>query len=253
MDQFAENNVDAWLNENPSFLRFLEDEEPKADDPKPDTEEKKEKERGFNWNKLVSGFTDATNGWKQFTSAFKTTRSSTIKERIVGKGFDSFRNSAQINISKRIPPASWNRYLASLSKRMKVPADRANDLALVLEDSEYIPENIWSAINTLFSIGSGGTVNYASLYIYQDTRLNEYTVVYSDVQAEFTLAPDVMIINKKLSVAGGIWEDEKEIKQEVPRSLDPEDIRTVLNFFQMVAFKSFCDQFGIKVETPSLK
>jgi len=59
-----------------------------------------------------------------------------------------------------------------------------------------------------------------------------------------------MVITKKFSVLGGIWSDDKDEFVKVPKTLTAEDMKVVMTFFQIVAFKGFMDQFGITVEFP---
>jgi len=138
-----------------------------------------------------------------------------------------------------------------LEKRIKVPEERQEDLKMVLEESMFAQSNVWTAFNTLFSVDTIGNTKFCSVLVGRNDDTDTYDVVFTDIKADFKLAPDTMVVNKKLSVAGGIWEDEKDEYVKVPKSLTPDDIQAVLSFFQIVAFKSFADQFGIKVTFPN--
>ena len=102
----------------------------------------------------------------------------------------------------------------------------------------------------MFSINDGGSTKFASVLIARNDERDVYDVVLSDIKADFKLAPDVLVYSKKLSVAGGIWQDSKDEIVKAPKSLNPEDIQMVMSFFQIVVFKGFADQFGIKLEFP---
>lgn len=231
-------------------MTFLGDDpapEP-VDPPKPDPEPKKPS----TWDNLADSFMKLTNNWTRIVQAFKTTRSSVIKERLIGKGFDKFNESAQIQILKGIKDKDFDKFIDHLARRVKVPEERKEDLKMVLEESKWADSNVWTAFNTLFSKDAGGTTKFASIIISKDPNEDKYHVIFSDIKAEFALAPDVLVVNKKLSVLGGIWEDEKDEYVSVPKSLEPEDVQMVIQFFQIVAFKGFADQFGIKLDFPKL-
>lgn len=232
------------------LLANAEDPEPSDVNPSPVDPDPKPKPSTM--DNLIGSFMKLTNGWGQIVNAFKTTRTSTLKQTILGKGFDYFNQSAQIQISTGIKDEFFDKYLGHLETRIKVPKDRQEDLKMVLEECRWAEKNVWSATNTLYSIDDGGNVKFVSILAARNDEKNTFDFVFSDIKAEFKLAPDVMIINKKLSVLGGIWEDDKDVEVKVPKSITPEDLKMVMSFFQIVAFKSFADQFGIQLDFPKL-
>jgi len=233
-------------------IQIKKDDSDKEDGDKKDKKDDKEKKPAI-FDQVIGAIGKITNQWGQIVNNFKTTRSSTVKEILKGKGFDYFSQSAQIQVSKGIKAEYFEKYLLLLEKRIKVPEERQEDLKFVLEGAMFAESNVWTAFNTLFSIDTIGTTKFASVLIGRDDEKNTYDVIFTDIKADFKLAPDLMIINKKLSVLGGIWEDEKDEQVRVPKSLNPEDIQTVLSFFQIVAWKNFADQFGLKVDFPNFK
>ena len=234
------------------FLMFLGADDPKPDpkpdDPKPD--EPKEKPSTF--ENLFNSFMKVTNSWTKIIDTFKTTRSSTVKETLLGKGFEAFSSSAQVQVTKGVREEFLDKYLNNLATRVKVPEERKTDLILVLEESKWADSSVWSAYNNVFSVDNGGNTKFVSILCARNETKGTYDFVFSDVKAEFKLAPDVMIINKKLSVLGGIWADEKDIQQRVPKNITQEDIQTVISFFNVIAFKTLADQFGIKLDFPKI-
>jgi hypothetical protein len=204
------------------------------------------------WDNLINCFDKLTNKWRQIVDTFKTTRSSEIKERLIGKGFEYFNQSAQIQISKKVKGQFIDQYLAHLQSRIKVPADRQEDLKMVLEESKWSESNVWTGFDTLFSLDKGGNTKFASILVTKDDTADTYDFIFTDIKADFKLAPDTLVVHKKLSVLGGIWTDDKDEMVKVPKNLTPEDVSTVLQFFQIVAFKGFAEQFGIKLEFPKM-
>lgn len=202
------------------------------------------------FDNLLNSFMKFTNQWSRIVDAFKTTRSSTIKETILGKGFTYFSQSAQIQVTKGIKDEYLDQYLSHIQKRLKVPEERQEDLSLVLEETRFAEKNAWNAFNTLYSIDDGGNTKFCSILVAKNDEKNTYDFMFTDIKADFKLAPDVLVVNKKLSVLGGIWEDEKDERISVPKSITAEDVQMVMNFFYMVAFQGFAQQLGIKIEVP---
>ncbi len=201
------------------------------------------------WDNIISAFGKLTNKWSQIVEAFKTTRSSEIKERLVGKGFDYFNQSAQLQISKGVKAEFIDQYLKHLETRIKVPEGRQEDLTMTLQEIKWADSSVWTAMDTLFSIDTQGNTKFVSIIAARNDAGN-YDFIYTDVKSEFILAPDVLVVRKSLSVLGGIWSDAKDEYVKVPRSLTAEDVDTVNKFFQIVAFKGFAEQFGIKLDFP---
>jgi hypothetical protein len=233
------------------------DEDDEDDDkPKPKPDDKdggKGGKKPSMLEQLTSSFMKITNHWGQIVENFKTSRSSEIKERLTGKGFEYFSQQAQIQISKGIKEEHFDKFISHIEKRLKVPAERQDDLGMALEESKWTESNIWTCFNTLFSVDQGGNTKFSSIIVGRNDEKGTYDFIFSDIKADFKLAPDVMIVSKKLSVLGGIWSDSKDEIVKVPKYLNPQDIQTVMNFFQIIAFKGFAEQFGVKLELPSLK
>jgi hypothetical protein len=241
----SSNDSDSPKNEDDSDTK----EEEESNLPTPDKPEVPKPKS--TWDNLIGAVGSLTNNWGKIVENFKTKRSSTLKQTLQGKGFDHFAQSAQIQISKGIKAEHFEKYLTHLEKRLKVPEERQEDLKMVLEESMWVQSNVWTAFNTLFAVDTIGNTKFCSILIGKNEEKDTYDVVFTDIKADFKLAADTMVINKKLSVLGGIWEDEKDEYVKVPKSLTPDDIQSVLSFFQIVAWKSFADQFGIKVSFPN--
>jgi len=220
-----------------AFLSEASSEEPSSSPVSPD------KEKPSTFENLFSSFMKVTNQWSRIIDAFKTVRSSEVKQTLLGKGFEYFSQSAQVQISKGIKEEFFDKYLDWVYKRIKVPEERKQDVQGGLEPARWGDSTMWLASNILFSVEKGGNVKFASILCARNDVKNTYDFVFQDIQSEFKLAPDVMVISNKLSVLGGIWDDTQEQRINVPKSLNTEDITTVMNFFQIVVFKSFADQF----------
>jgi len=190
--------------------------------------------------------------------AFKSSRSEKIKQTLLGKGFKQFDESAQLQIVKGLKASYLDKFLAHLVKRLKVPKERQNDLKDVLEETKWVDNNTWMAFNTIYSVNVGGQTKFCSILIgktegKKGKNQDTYDALISDVEATFQLAPNVLVIEKNLSILGGLWADTSIEYKDMPRSITHEDVKAVLEFFTVVAFKGFADQFGISYKMPSFK
>jgi hypothetical protein len=228
-----------------NFLLLASTDEPSVPSPSPPKPEPSVLDN------LIGSFMKLTNGWSKIVEAFKTTRSSEIKKRILGKGFDYFKQSAQIQVIS-IKAAFLDNYLINLEKKIAVPEKYKSSLTMIIEECRWADSNVWNAFETMFDINNGGDIKFASIVVAFNDKKNTYDFLINDVQADFKLAPDVLVVSKKLSVLGGIWEDSKDEYVKVPKSLSTDDAKMVMQFFSIVAFKGFLEQFGMDVPFPKI-
>ena len=59
-----------------------------------------------------------------------------------------------------------------------------------------------------------------------------YDIMYSNTNAEFTLTPDIVVVQKSISVAGGIYNRVKDEEYKRPKDLTDEDLKTLFTFSQ---------------------
>jgi len=176
---------------------------------------------GPNWlnsfDKLTDGLLKSTNVYMKAVEAFKTKRTSELVKILDGKGFEHFAATGQVKVSKGIKEQYLDKYIANLSKIVKVPTTHQDAIDGILSEIQFAEKNFWNNYKTAFDI---------------------------------ELAPDTMVIKKTFMLLGGIWSDDKEVYEKRDRNLTTEDIDAVMNFFTILAFKGMGDTFGIKFDFP---
>lgn len=202
------------------------------------------------WDIIKSALGAISTSWPTIIKNFKTTKTSSVKERLVGKGFTYFSQSAQIQVSKGISEENYDKFIAIIAKRLKVPEERKEDLGDVLETAKYAEKQAWVAFNTLYSLDKIGNTKYATIMVAKDENTGKYDMIISDIIADFQFAPDVVIVNKKLSVLGGIFENDKDEIISVPKNVTQEDMQTVLSFFEIIAYQTIAKYMKIDLELP---
>jgi len=148
---------------------------------------KDEKEKPSTFENILGTLGKMANGWSRVVEAFKSGRSSELKETLIGKGFEAFSQSAQIQVSKGIKEEHLERYVNNLATRIKVPDDRKGDLVHVLEDSMITDSNVWNCFDTAFSVDAGGNVKFASILSARNEETGKYDFIFSDITSTFNL------------------------------------------------------------------
>ena len=61
-----------------------------------------------------------------------------------------------------------------------------------------------------------------------------------------------MVIEKQLSVAGGIWKSSTLKLKYIPATLTEDDIKAVFDFFYFLGIKSMGELLGLSITLPNL-
>jgi hypothetical protein len=193
-----------------------------------------------NSDKIVDAF-------GKFMGLFKSSKSETVKKIIESKGYDYFEGKSSIQIISGILPEKLDEFLTGLEKRLKVPRDQVGNVKDILKTTTFADSNFWATNSLLFSIDRMGTCKFASILFNKDED-GKYNFIVNDMNLNFKYAPNIMIVNKKLSVLGGIWSEDMDVIKKVPRSINLEDVQTMINFFSALSYKGFLKEVGLDAD-----
>jgi hypothetical protein len=198
---------------------------------------------------LVIALNKYTNFWPDLINKFKSTNTCEVKEKLVREGFDKFDETAQIQIISGLRREGLDKFTNLISNRLNVPEDKRDDISNIILESDWMENNMWSNFNLLFSLGSGGKVKYASIFSHKDNN-DKFHFIISEIHAEFELADDIVVMTRKLSILGGLFDYSADKFVRIPEKLKPDDLKIVSQFFDLVVFKHLASQFGIQLELP---
>jgi hypothetical protein len=126
-----------------------------------------------------------------------------------------------------------------------MPAGRQQDLNNILMDTMYIDSTTWVAYQLQFAINSGGTCKSVTILAHHDSTAGKTDYFVADVQASFTLAPDLFVISESHSSFGGLFSSSSEKIVYRPRGITLDDTQALYDFFEIVAFKRFAEMIGV--------
>jgi hypothetical protein len=122
--------------------------------------------------------------------------------------------------------------------------------------SKYFVENLsmilFSDFNeiviyrVLFSVDAGGDCKYICV-MGQKNENGTTDWLVGDVKADFTLAPDVLVIKESKSVAWGLYKSETTKIVTVPKSLTEDQLTVLFKFFEICVFERFAELLKINV------
>jgi hypothetical protein len=202
------------------------------------------------FDKLLDGIFKSTNTYARLVETFKTKRTSSIDQVLEGKGFSDFSATGVVKMTKGIKASRFSDYIKLLKKIIKVPAEHTESIDAVLETIEFAEKDFWNNYKNAFSVGQQSQAKFVSIYAYANLDAETYDIVYLNVEGTFKLAPDTIVIKKTLMVLGGIWNDDKIEYEKRDKSITPEVMDQVFNFFSILSFHSIGKMLGVNFEFP---
>jgi hypothetical protein len=201
-----------------------------------------------------SGFADmmgsvnlVTQAWSGIVSAFKTTKTNTVKEKIQGQGYDKMFSTSMTDRIEGLEAAYITEYLDDFKSIVQLPNNKDLQDALYnsVKYAKYSTAKTFNGNSLAFTKENGGKTVFVTFMHRKNRADNTYNIIWSYFSAEFSLAPDIWVWNKGLSVLGGIYSNNEDYVKYVPRSLTEADIKSLMNFMEMMNFKSLYASLGV--------
>ena len=200
---------------------------------------------------IVSAISDT---YKKVVDAFKTGVKSSIVQTITKDGFGKFIGGGKSKVLKGIKEETgWDKFKKNTLKNMKLPQKYVDEVEALLDESEYSEGAAWNEFDMLFDVGSvKDNCKFCSIVVNHREEDERFDVVYTDLQTDFKLAPDIQVIHKSKSILGGIFSSEKDVEKNVPKNLTQNDLTMIFSFFQIISYKLILQQFGVIVNFPKM-
>ena len=101
-------------------------------------------------------------------------------------------------------------------------------------------------MDVLFNVAGKerGTVKGINLIVNQPSD-TKFDLLLTDINADFKLAPDVIVMRKTKSIAGGIYVTSEPYDILEPKSLTHDDLDMIMKFFTYSAVRMFAMALGI--------
>lgn len=203
----------------------------------------------------MDGVNKIASTYKNVVDAFKTTKTSEIKETLIREGFTKFAGSAQVQVCKGIREKRYDHWMGSVLSRCQLGPKYLKNIKAILQEAQDMDENTWTSFDMLFDADTPTVkdqVKYVSIKINYIEETGKFDAFLTDIQAKFKLAPDIVIVHKAASYAGGIYANEKDVEVARPKTLQPHELEALFCFFQIVSLKILTQSLGIIVELPKL-
>lgn len=179
--------------------------------------------------------------------------SSTIVDKIVNWGFTDFKETANMKQINGVQDQYFLMFLDNLKSTINLPSKYVQNFESTMEVILYSTSNIWIVFDVAFSVDSGAQCKYVCVMARHDDIGKKTDWLIADVAATFDLAPDVLIIQQKQSVLGGIFSSSQDKIVLKPASITKNQLNTIFEFFEVISFERFAELLDInKVQNPQV-
>ena len=208
-----------------------------------------------NFGKAFDEFKKVVDVWPNIVSAFKTTSSTTIRDKLHIDGYSKFDGRCTFELYGGIDKDYWNKFKVNrLLQRFKMKPEEQKKLKVTIEDAQYSDKGIWNNCeilhNPLDKKKKNG-LNFFSIIINNiENNDDQLNVVVTQIQTKLELAPDLLVINKDRSFVGGIYGDCKDSFKKVPKDLTINELNNLMQFFQVFFISNIGATLGFKLELP---
>lgn len=196
---------------------------------------------------LTQAISSIASTFQSIINVFKSSSSTTIN-RIIQTGFTSFQQKTRVLKIINMPADRATEFVNAVSMDYNLPSEGSFMLGLTYSD-----DFSWEYVEYVYSPSMDGTYRSLILLKNGDILTNTASFFIIDINAEFAIAPDLLIIEKRKSILGGLFESTKQRIEQVPHVLTFEEAEKIKNFFMVVGMSNMATLLGIKVPQPQLK
>ncbi|CAM2710888.1 unnamed protein product [Rotaria socialis] len=138
---------------------------------------------------------------KEIFSIFKSSSSSTIISRTMQAGFKHFDQKTRILKVLNMPAERATEFVNAIIMDYNLPSQGSFMLGLTYSD-----DFAWDYVEYLYSPDQNGIYRSLTLFKNGDSRTNTASFYIVDINANWEIAPDLLIIEKRKSRLGGLFE-----------------------------------------------
>ena len=184
---------------------------------------------------LAGEISSAWSAVSSVLSAFKSSSKDTVLATLTNQGYQSFMDKTDVSVVQQIPDMYWPTFVNHMSTNLLIPPPKLDDFHNYLMDIQYVGNDDWSALQTTFNLQDGATCNYVMICTAHDRVNGTYTWVHANIQAQFTLMPNVFVIAHEQT---NFFSDKVSIHfLEKPAGVTEKDFEPIFAFFKLIAFK----------------
>ncbi|KAF8977620.1 hypothetical protein BGZ46_007248 [Entomortierella lignicola] len=185
-------------------------------------------------------------GWTAVANALKTTIKEDIKLKVC-LGFDAYRHTAKAMRLVGVAKVDLLEVVEQIIKAAQLPDD--SDLKSIMLGVKYSEKEFtWTGESMLYTAPDGRN-HFLYLTKHADPQTNMTDMIYGMVSSTYKLAPDMLIVNRHMSILGGLFSSEKTTISRIPHVLTLNDTVILEMYFEMVVFRQMAIVSNLAIPT----
>lgn len=152
-----------------------------------------------------------------------------------GRGFTNFSQKQEIIKYEGVEKANIKPFLSFLVESLQVPSDKRNQIVNHLALTQYAKKQELITNDIIFSVGNANC-RYLHIIGVRNRDDNTTDWVVANINLEFSLAPNILILHSSKSGLFGLWKSESTRIELIPNSLTTQQVEIIIQYFQIVAY-----------------
>ncbi len=185
--------------------------------------------------------------WRDIATTFSTKITRVMEKYLRGVGFNKLTGSCTFQFKIGLDLDRYKDFARLFLKKNNIPPKFVEQMAQSITDASHMREQMVADIDILFNKDdkNNDKVNFMHLMSWRDKKEKKVTLIYTHSHLDFKLAPDVIVMRKTKSIAGGIVRTSEPEFLTEPKSLSHEDLDMIMKFFSYSVIRMFAMTLGI--------
>lgn len=188
-----------------------------------------------------------TGAWQSIVNAFKSSYSEQIVDKEFDNGWSQFKAATKTFKGAGLEYSHTDEFFADIKSMLDLNANYSKQFDEQIEWIKFFDNVTWSAHNTQFSTGKGGSDSVFTMYAKNREEDQKIDVLFLTCDQTFKKADNYFVISESRSILGGIWSSTKIKFKKIPAGITDADLMFVSDYFQLLAYQQIALVSGSEV------
>ncbi|KAF9992786.1 hypothetical protein BGZ65_011799 [Modicella reniformis] len=183
-------------------------------------------------------------GFTAIANLFKNTITEAVKSKVC-LGFERYSHIVKTAAFTGIDKDNFPEVIEQVVTTAQLPNN--DDLKSIMLGVKYSEtEFTWTGESMIYTAPDGNN-HFLYLTKHADPKTNKVDLIYGMVNAQYSLAADLFIVNKKTSILGSIFQKQETEFKTIPHTLSFNDTALLEMYFETIVFRKIALMTGLSV------
>jgi hypothetical protein len=183
---------------------------------------------------------------------FASDKKSEIISNITNLGFSEFVQNGTIQKIDDLQGDKYDLIVNLLSRTLDIPAENKQDFLDQMTIAQFSSDDKWTNFRNVFSKDQSGNCKSINIMVTRNEEKNTFSFLIADIKQSFVLAPDIIAYRNSKSTFGGLFTSQTDDIKQIPHRLTTDDMKTLLDFFDVITIEKFKQYFVAKAAVKAL-